>query len=52
MGQSDGPIADKGADTDEEVNGLIFGSEFDAITDPEVGPDGYLYVLSFGQGNS
>ncbi|HET6641407.1 MAG TPA: PQQ-dependent sugar dehydrogenase [Nitrososphaeraceae archaeon] len=46
----DGPIADKVAETDEEVNGLIFGSEFGAITDLEVGPDGYLYVLSFGQG--
>jgi aldose sugar dehydrogenase len=46
----DGPLADKVAETDEEVNGLIFGSEFGAITDLQVGPDGYLYVLSFGQG--
>jgi aldose sugar dehydrogenase len=46
----DGPIADKVADTDDEVKGLIFGSEFGAITDLEVGPDGFLYVLSFGQG--
>ena len=46
----DGPIADKVAETDVEVKGVIFGSEFGAITDLEVGPDGYLYVLSFGQG--
>jgi glucose/arabinose dehydrogenase len=46
----DGPIADKVAEINEEVNGLIFGSEFGAITDLQVGPDGYLYVLSFGQG--
>ena len=46
----DGPIADKVAETDVEVKRVIFGSEFGAITDLEVGPDGYLYVLSFGQG--
>jgi aldose sugar dehydrogenase len=46
----EGPIADKVAETDAEVEQLIFGSEFGAITDLEVGPDGYLYVLSFGQG--
>ncbi|MFZ1875653.1 MAG: PQQ-dependent sugar dehydrogenase [Nitrososphaeraceae archaeon] len=46
----EGPIADKVAETDAEVEHLIFGSEFGAITDLEVGPDGYLYVLSFGQG--
>jgi len=46
----EGPIADQVAETDAEVEQLIFGSEFGAITDLEVGPDGYLYVLSFGQG--
>jgi glucose/arabinose dehydrogenase len=46
----EGPIADKVAETDAEVEELIFGSEFGAITDLEIGPDGYLYVLSFGQG--
>jgi aldose sugar dehydrogenase len=38
------------AETDAEVEQLIFGSEFGAITDLVIGPDGYLYVLSFGQG--
>jgi aldose sugar dehydrogenase len=46
----EGPIADKVADTDDEVEQLIFGSEFGAITDLVIGPDGNLYVLSFGQG--
>jgi glucose/arabinose dehydrogenase len=46
----EGPIADKVADTDAEVQQLIFGSEFGAITDLDIGPDGNLYVLSFGQG--
>jgi glucose/arabinose dehydrogenase len=46
----EGPIADKVADTDAEVNQLVFGSEFGAIADLAIGPDGNLYVLSFGQG--
>ncbi|HZD33635.1 MAG TPA: PQQ-dependent sugar dehydrogenase, partial [Nitrososphaeraceae archaeon] len=46
----DGPIADKVAETDDEVEGLLFGLDFGAITDLEIGPDGFLYVLSFGQG--
>jgi glucose/arabinose dehydrogenase len=46
----DGPIADKVAETDDEVNALIFGSDFGAISDLQVGSDGYLYILSFGQG--
>lgn len=45
-----GSIADKVADTNAEVEQLIFGSEFGAITDLAIGPDGNLYVLSFGQG--
>ena len=34
----------------EEFEGLIFGSNFAGISDLVVGPDGYLYVLSFGSG--
>ena len=45
-----GSIADKVSDSDQEINQLIFGSGFGGITDMEVGPDGYLYVLSFGNG--
>src|ERR671914_10993 len=29
---------------------VIFGQGFAGITDVEVGPDGYLYVVSIGQG--
>ena len=46
-----GTLADKVADSDEEASQLIFGSGFGGITDMEVGPDGYLYVLSFGKGS-
>ena len=45
-----GKLADKVADSDEETSELIFGSGFGGITDMKVGPDGYLYVLSFGNG--
>ena len=53
-----GEIEDKLADTDEELTedtgvdgeGIVFGQGFGGITDLEVGPDGYLYVVSIGQG--
>jgi hypothetical protein len=40
---------------EEEENKLLlskalFGKDFGAITDIEVGPDGYLYVVSIGLG--
>ena len=60
---SDGPLADKVANTPDETKGIIFGSGFGGptplfikkhkdiggITDIEVGPDGYLYILTFRQ---
>jgi aldose sugar dehydrogenase len=42
----DGPLADKVADKGEDQQ-VIFGHGFGGITDLEVGPDGYLYVLTF-----
>jgi aldose sugar dehydrogenase len=45
-----GLLADKVADSSIEAQGLIFGSNFAGISDLVVGPDGYLYVLSFGSG--
>jgi aldose sugar dehydrogenase len=47
-----GNLADKRADNvdEDELEGIIFGQGFGGITDLEVGPDGYLYVLSFAQG--
>jgi len=39
------PLADKLADSDDENEEIIFGKGFGAITDIEVGPDGYLYIV-------
>jgi aldose sugar dehydrogenase len=46
-----GPLTDKIADNDKELNNVVFAEGFGGtITDMEVGPDGYLYVLSFSEG--
>jgi glucose/arabinose dehydrogenase len=59
----DGPLADKVANAPNETKSVIFGSgfggatalnikkhkDFGGITDIEVGPDGYLYILTFRQ---
>ncbi len=42
------PLADKIADNHKELEKVIFGSGFGIVTDLEVGPDGYLYVLTYG----
>jgi glucose/arabinose dehydrogenase len=41
-----GPLADKIANSTDELQDIIFGQGFGEITDIEVGPDGYLYVVS------
>ena len=45
-----GKLADKVADTYAENKDIIFGSGFRGITDMQVGPDGYLYILSYYDG--
>jgi glucose/arabinose dehydrogenase len=46
-----GDLADKIANTDAETGQVIFGEGFGGVTDLKVGPgDGYLYVLSIGNG--
>jgi aldose sugar dehydrogenase len=45
-----GVLADRVANSSEEMQQIIFGQNFGAITDLEVGPDGYLYVLSLSSG--
>jgi aldose sugar dehydrogenase len=41
-------LANKIAYTPEDAKSAIFGTDFDSgITDLQVGPDGYLYVLTF-----
>ena len=46
------PIADKVVDAKNETQSVIFAKGFGAITDMEIGPDGYLYVLSVYQGGA
>jgi glucose/arabinose dehydrogenase len=41
-----GPLADKIANNTGELQDVIFGTGFGAITHFEIGPDGYLYILS------
>ena len=45
-----GELQDKVAETNEQLQDAIFGKNMDSITDLETGPDGYLYVLSIGEG--
>jgi glucose/arabinose dehydrogenase len=42
----DGPLADKDADNAQEIEKVTFGTGFGGITDIQVGPDGYLYILT------
>jgi glucose/arabinose dehydrogenase len=42
-----GPLADKVANTQEESQQAALGHGFGTITDLQVGPDGYLYVITF-----
>jgi glucose/arabinose dehydrogenase len=50
----EGPLADEIADDLEELEEgkIIFGEYFGVITDLEVGPDGYLYVLNYEENGS
>jgi aldose sugar dehydrogenase len=41
------PLADKVANTKAELNKVVFATGFAGISDMEVGPDGYLYLLTF-----
>jgi aldose sugar dehydrogenase len=42
----DGSLSDRVSDTKEESQSALFASGLGGITDMQVGPDGYLYVLS------
>jgi glucose/arabinose dehydrogenase len=44
------PLIDKVADSDEELNNVIFARGFGLITDLEIGPDGYVYFVAFDEG--
>jgi glucose/arabinose dehydrogenase len=43
-------LANKVAYNDNELKTVIFGAGFRSISDIEVGPDGYLYILEYGPG--
>jgi aldose sugar dehydrogenase len=43
----EGDLADKIADTEEELEGVTFAEDIGPITDLKVGPDGYLYAVIF-----
>ena len=43
-------LNDKVADSDTELKDVILADGFNSITDIEVGPDGYLYILSMYEG--
>ena len=46
----DNPLDDKVVDTANETKVVTFAHGFGIITDLEVGPDGYLYVVSLDHG--
>jgi glucose/arabinose dehydrogenase len=42
-----GGLSDRALDPGDEADDILFGTGFGGITDVKVGPDGYLYVLTF-----
>ncbi|HZB80857.1 MAG TPA: PQQ-dependent sugar dehydrogenase [Nitrososphaera sp.] len=42
-----GGLADRALDPGDEVGDILFGTGFGGIADVKVGPDGYLYILTF-----
>jgi aldose sugar dehydrogenase len=46
----EGALGDGVADNVGELDPAIFGTGFRSISDIEVGPDGYLYILLYGPG--
>ena len=45
-----GPLADGVADSNDELDDVLFAGFHDTISDLEVGPDGYLYFVSIWEG--
>jgi hypothetical protein len=43
-------LTDLVVDNNQELSEVIFGTGFDSVSDIKIGPDGLLYVLSFGDG--
>ncbi len=43
-------LSDKVVDNNQEFSSIIFGTGFGGITDIKTGPDGFLYIVSIGDG--
>lgn len=43
-------LSDKVVDNNRELSSIIFGTGFGGITDIKTGPDGFLYIVSIGDG--
>jgi glucose/arabinose dehydrogenase len=43
-------LSDKVVDNNEEFSSIIFGTGFGGITDIKTGPNGFLYIVSIGDG--
>ena len=46
----EGPLIDKIADTENELENVVFAENFGIITDLKMGPDGYLYFVVYDEG--
>jgi glucose/arabinose dehydrogenase len=46
------PLKDKIANNLDELKGVVLGDHFGVITDMDIGPDGYLYILSHHKNNA
>jgi glucose/arabinose dehydrogenase len=44
-------LSDMVADNKDEISEITFGTGFGGITDIKTGPDGFLYILSYGNGS-
>jgi aldose sugar dehydrogenase len=44
----EGALEDKVANSAAELDSILFGTGFRAISDIEIGPDGYLYLVGYG----
>jgi glucose/arabinose dehydrogenase len=43
-------LSDRVVDNNQEFSSIIFGTGFGGITDLKTGPDGFLYIVSIGDG--
>lgn len=50
LGEFGSALSDRVVDNEQEFSSIIFGTGFGSITDLKTGPDGFLYILSIGDG--